>query len=175
MPCPELNSGASWRTIEEADNLLLSWSTYCRTCGKRWAYLKDLSLLLVAWHEQLDQELCQRLCDLSTKQEPHTLMKNTIILYSSPLRSTPLQSDHNGPDHPTAKLWGQRRNPHYHRSRVYLSSHLSTLLHIYNRRSHITVYGKHLPMVWVAYQGYIGQRPPLHLPLRPSTLRQTAG
>ena len=61
-----------------------------------------------------------------------------------------------GSNHSTAKQWRQWRNPHHHRPRVHQSGCFPALLYVRNqRRSHMTIHGKHLPMVRTPGQNHI--------------------
>src|SRR6266436_9420938 len=61
----------------------------------------------------MDSRLHQRMCNLPTKQNPHSLNKDTPLLHYDKRRNPPLPTNHNGPYHgSSAASWTQCHTNH---------------------------------------------------------------
>jgi hypothetical protein len=56
---------------------------------------------LVAKHEQMDHTICERVCQMPTKQKPHKASEGTPLPNPHANRCPPVPNRGNGPDHPT--------------------------------------------------------------------------
>jgi hypothetical protein len=126
----------------------------------------------------MDRTICERMCKMPTKQEPHEAGKDTPLPNPHTDRRPPLPNHSHGPDHPTPKQQQIRCHPHDSRPQMHEGSHIPSLQNNHHRtRSSKTVLRQHLPMVWPTQQDHIRQGPPIHIPLckspHPTTRDQT--
>jgi hypothetical protein len=105
----------------------------------------------MARHERLDHGICQRMCNLPTKQNKHSPTSHSPLPHLSPRGCTSLPTNSNGPYHRTpAKQW-ERCNSHHCRPWMLTCSSLPAMQHHYHRSRDCTALPPtHLQMVWTA-------------------------
>jgi hypothetical protein len=83
--------------------------------------------LLVARHEQMGRTICERVCQLPTKQEPHKTGESTPLLHPHTGRRTPIPDRSNGPNHPTPNQQWLQCHPHDSGPRMHEGSRIPPL------------------------------------------------
>jgi hypothetical protein len=120
----------------------------------------------MARYERLDYGLCQRMCDLSTKQDKHSPTSHSPLPHHCPRGCTSLPTNSNGPYHRTpAKQW-ERCDSHHCGPWMLTCSSLSAVQHHYHGPRHrAALPPTHLQMVWTATKNHQRPRPTDHVPL----------
>jgi hypothetical protein len=105
----------------------------------------------LARHPSMDRELCQRVCDLPTKQESHPQNTHPTIPHHYTTQSTTLRTNHNGSGHQPTKEQRLRRNPHHRQPWMLQGRPILTMPHHNHRTPDCpTIPQQCLQMVWLA-------------------------
>jgi hypothetical protein len=126
----------------------------------------------------MDCQLCQRMRDLLTKQDPNPPKKGPSISNNHHPRNTPIPAGGNGPDNGPSQIPREGCNPHDCRPQVLPSGGVCPLQHKHHWSRHRpAVPGTHIQMVRNTHQNNHRSRPTVYLSFwaspHPKTRSQT--
>jgi hypothetical protein len=122
----------------------------------------------------MDCRICQRMCYMPTKQNPHTLKENTSVSYPLWTRDTTILECINRPNYRSFTTLRTQCNPNYCRPRMLVSCPLPSLCYDDHRtRNCPTILRSYGTMVQDAQENNQWLRPLIHISLWMSTSNQT--
>src|SRR5712675_790881 len=122
----------------------------------------------------MDRRLRSRVCNVSTREDPHTSNLNSIVQDPYHPWNPTVRNRHNGPRHWLTTKWYPRLNPHHRGPWLHSCRPVPPmLLYDYRPKSSPTLPRQRLQVVWLTEQDDLRQRSSLHVPLCKSTGCQT--
>jgi hypothetical protein len=141
--------------LKESTHATDPWPPDGRTLGSQQNNKKSKEVTVLGRDESVNSELCQRVSNMSAKQDNDTLEKNTPIPYHHWIRDPSLQTSCDGPDHGPPKTQWKRHNSNYCQSWMLKSGGLPSVHDNYHRpRNCPTIHGPHLQMVWTPHKNH---------------------